>query len=158
MKLISVENTRRSATADRLSAKKISQRIDAMARCAVWCRRRQRSACHRQELRRLRCKNMLDANKSLRFLKLSGEVGERSSVSLGVHWDASWATRPSSESQEDAISDERLEDGLPTPLVIVDCTSRGMVNSHVDVDIAAACGPSARSLTSERSISWKRTS
>eukprot|EP00959_Pyramimonas_sp_CCMP1952_P378893 7936722-Pyramimonas_sp.AAC.1 len=68
---------------------------------------------------------LLEANKSLRFLKTSGDVGIRiryvskwEMLRLGVCWDASWATRPNGESQGGyiifAIEDERIDDGQPT--------------------------------------------
>eukprot|EP00959_Pyramimonas_sp_CCMP1952_P459290 9478012-Pyramimonas_sp.AAC.1 len=60
--------------------------------------------------------SLLEANKSLRFLKASG---------------ASWATRPDCESQGGyvifAVEDERIDDGQPTFLVVIAWTSKELV-------------------------------
>ncbi|CAK0874691.1 unnamed protein product, partial [Prorocentrum cordatum] len=82
--------------------------------------------------------SLLEANKSLRFLNTSGDVGIRiryvskwEVLRLGVYWDASWATRPNGESQGGymifAIEDERTDDGQPTFLVILEWASRKLV-------------------------------
>ncbi|CAK0861054.1 unnamed protein product [Prorocentrum cordatum] len=82
--------------------------------------------------------SLLEANKSLRFLKASGDVGIRiryvskwEQLRLGVYWDASWATRLNGESQGGymifAIEDDRIDDGQATFLVIIDWTSKKLV-------------------------------
>ena len=78
---------------------------------------------------------LLDGNKNLRFLKTNGDlglhysyIGPWSELRLGVYWDGSWASRPDGSSQGGhmlfAILDARVDDGAPTPLVILEWTSR----------------------------------
>ncbi|CAK0840096.1 unnamed protein product [Prorocentrum cordatum] len=82
--------------------------------------------------------SLLEANKSLRFLKAGGDVGIRiryvskwEELRLGVYWDASWATRLNGESQGGymifAIEDDRIDDGQATFLVIINWTSKKLV-------------------------------
>ncbi|CAK0893704.1 unnamed protein product, partial [Prorocentrum cordatum] len=84
--------------------------------------------------------NLLEANKSLRLLKASGDVririnyvGSWSKLRLRVYWDASWATRSNGESQLGymifVIEDARVDDGQPTQLVIVDWASKKLVRT-----------------------------
>ena len=79
--------------------------------------------------------DLLEANKTLRFVKNNADVGltyqrlgELSAMRLGVYTDASWASRPGGESQGGyllfAIGETKAGNGSPTPLIILDWCSR----------------------------------
>ena len=76
-------------------------------------------------------------NKALSFAKNNADVGLRfndicngdvSKLRIGCYFDAAWAVRPDASSQGGyivfAINEERIQDGKPTPLVILDWSSK----------------------------------
>ena len=143
VKPISVEKARRSHPEEMCTAKEISQ-LRGINGAMQW----PASQCMVQaaatvsfaqgDVTKATVGSLLEANKSLRFLKSSGDVGIRvryvsswEKLRLGVYWDASWATRPNGESQGGylifAIEDDRIDDGQPTFLVILDWASKKLV-------------------------------
>ena len=80
-------------------------------------------------------RDMLDLNKSLRFMKENADIPMRflricewCDLRLGSYFDGSWASRPDMTSQIGALlcdcSDYAIETGQPTPLVIMDYGSK----------------------------------
>ena len=76
-------------------------------------------------------------NKALSFAKNNADVGLRfndicggdvSKMRIGCYFDAAWAVRPDASSQGGyiifAIDEARIQDGKPTPLVILDWSSK----------------------------------
>ena len=133
VKPLTVEKSRRSCASSDCSAREVSQLrslIGAMQWPASQCMVQGAATVSFSQVgvEGATVQTLLDANKSLRFLKQSGDVGLRicatgsfENLRLGVNWDASWVSRPSGESQGGhiifAIDDERIVDGQPTPLV-----------------------------------------
>ena len=80
--------------------------------------------------------DMLEPNKSLRFMKTNADVGltfdaiveHLKDIRLGLYWDASWATRPDGPSQGGYMifltTDAAAKEGYPMPLIIMDWASK----------------------------------
>ena len=79
--------------------------------------------------------DLLEANKTLRFAKANGDVGlrykktcELTDLRIGIYFDASWASRPTGESQGGylifCIDQERHDAGTATHLNILDWSSK----------------------------------